>query len=83
MPTPPLAAVALAGVLRGLLVTSRGGAELGRQTFEDDGHPSPSRSSNHVLKEEAAAAGPQESYGEPSRPLGHGVDAAVRAGVAR
>ncbi len=36
MSVPPLA-VLVVGVVRGLLVASRGGAELGRQTFEDDG----------------------------------------------
>jgi pimeloyl-ACP methyl ester carboxylesterase len=37
MTMPPVTAVIIAGVVRGLLVTSREGAELGRQTYEDDG----------------------------------------------
>jgi pimeloyl-ACP methyl ester carboxylesterase len=38
---------------------------------------------NHVLKEEAARALPQASYGDPAHPLGPGVVDAVLKGVAR
>jgi alpha-beta hydrolase superfamily lysophospholipase len=38
MTMPPIATVLVAGVVKGLIVTNSGGMELGRQTFEDDGH---------------------------------------------